>query len=417
METAITQAMDLTEYRNMGGGKSRRVTINPENTQGFTLTGSETKEVYFAYPASRNAMINGGNSYLSFTVKCPFDAGDDFAFSNGSPSSLIESLQLDIGSTTIELINDYNVFASIIEDFQPLSRSTNLGSILHGSGSTAKIGRNIEGDNTAGIRVVVPLYSGVIGTMAGTHCPAGIDGMRLKLTFAQPDYAMVKVAGTSTSNHYELSDIAIEADYIDVLPNVMAQIIAESNNVLKLHGTGVGSFQTTMTASTQNTLLIPARYSSLKNYFTCFRLATAFAHDKNTFSRTQSNLKQFSYKIEGKAYPSTAVSCLGGGGEAMAELVKCFHALHSTSLDCVFDAGDYSNKTLTPTSAFVIGLDFEHETGSNSIISGLDTLNSNTFLELQGDGGAILAGTVNSFALHDLIVEFNMMDRTVTVNK
>lgn len=418
METAITQAMDLTEYRNMGGGKSRRVTINPENTQGFTLRGSETKEVYFAYPASRNAMINGGNSYLAFTVKCPAVATDDFAFSNGSPSSLIESLQLDIGSTTIELINDYNVFASIIEDFQPLSRSTNLGSILHGSGNGAKVGRIIEGDNTAGIRVVVPLYSGVIGTMAGTHCPAGIDGMRLKLTFAQPDYAIVKVAGTSTSNHYELSDIAIEADYIDVLPNVMAQIIAESNNVLKLHGTGVGSFQTTMTASTQNTLLIPARYSSLKNFYTCMRLSTAFAHDKNTIgSRTQGNLKQYQYRIEGKSYPSTAVSCLGGGGEAMAEVVKTFHALHSTSLDCVFNSTDYKNQALTPTSAFVIGLDFEHETGSNSIISGLDTLNSNTFVEFQGDGGSLLASTVNTFALHDLIVEFNMMDRTVTVNK
>jgi len=80
METAITQAMDLTEYRNMGGGKSRRVTINPENTQGFTLTGSETKEVYFAYPSARNAMINGGNSYLAFTVKCPAVAGDNFQF-------------------------------------------------------------------------------------------------------------------------------------------------------------------------------------------------------------------------------------------------------------------------------------------------------------------------------------------------
>jgi hypothetical protein len=456
-ETAITSQMDLTEYRNMGGGKSRRVTINPENTQGFGLSGSETKEVYFQYPASRNAMINGQNSYLTFTIKCEGVDADDFALANGSPSSLLEALQLDINSTTVEQINDYNVFAGIIEDFQPLTRASNLGSILHGSKPTVitstststpsgasfnatptlanltittttttatsnyKKGRTIEGDDDVGIRVCIPLYSAVVGTMAQTHVPA-VDGMRLKLTFAQPDYAMVKVAGSSTVNKYQLSDISIEADYIDVLPQVMAQITAESGGILKAHGTGVGGFQTTMTASTQNTLLIPARYSSLKNFFTVFRLATALDDEKNsTGGRVQPNLKQYTYRIEGKSYPSTPVSCLGGGGEAMAEVVKCFHALHSTQMDCVFDADDYKIKTISDTGAFVMGLDFEHEGGSNSIISGMDTLNSNTFLELQGDGsvnsGNITASTVNTFALHDLIVEFNMMDGTVNVSK
>ena len=415
-ETAITQAMDLTEYRNMGGGKSRRVSINPENTQSVSLAGSETKEVYFAYPSSSNAMINGQNSYLTFTVKVAGVDDDDFSFANGA-SSLIESLQLDIGSTTVELINEYNVFAGIVEDFQPLSRSKNLGSILHGTGATAKIGRTIEGDNTVGIRVSIPLYSAVLGTMAQNHCPA-VDGMRLRLTFAQPDYAMKEDAGTATANVYQLSDISIEADYIDVLPQVYQQIVMESGGIMKCHGTGVGSFQTTMTASTQNTLLIPARYSSLKNYFSVFRLSTAFANDQNTIgARVLPNLKQYQYRIEGKSYPSTAVSCLGGGGEAMAEVVKSFHALHSTQLDCVFDADDYKIESLSTTGSFVIGLDFEHEGGSSSIISGMDTLNSNTFLELQGDGGNVLASTVNTFALHDLIVEFNMLDGTVNVSK
>jgi len=415
-ETAITQAMDLTEYRNMGGGKSRRVSINPENTQSVSLAGSETKEVFFAYPSSSNAMINGQNSYLTFTVKVAGVDDDDFSFANGA-SSLISSLQLDIGSTTVELINEYNVFAGIVEDFQPLSRSKNLGSILHGTGATAKIGRTIEGDDTVGIRVSIPLYSAVLGTMAQNHCPA-VDGMRLRITFAQPDYAMKKDAGTATANVYQLSDISIEADYIDVLPQVYQQIVMESGGVMKCHGTGVGSFQTTMTASTQNTLLIPARYSSLKNYFTVFRLSTAFANDQNTIgARVLPNLKQYQYRIEGKSYPSTAVSCLGGGGEAMAEVVKSFHALHSTQLDCVFDADDYKIETLSTTGAFVLGLDFEHEGGSSSIISGMDTLNSNTFLELQGDGGNVLASTVNTFALHDLIVEFNMLDGTVNVSK
>jgi hypothetical protein len=415
------------------------VSINAENTQGFSLVGSETKEVVFAYPSGRNSMINGQNSYLTFTVKCEGVAENNYSFSNGSPSSLIESIQLDIGSTTVELINDYNVFAGIVEDFQPVSRASNLGSIMHGASPTRytstkggadfaaltittvesgyKTGASIEGDNTGGLRVAIPLYSGILGTMASTHCPA-MDGIRLKITFAQPDYAMKKDAGNSTANVYQLSDISIEADYIDVLPQVMSQIVAESNGVLKCHGTGVGSFQTTMTAATQNTLLIPARYSSLKNYFTCFRLSTAFAHDKNTIAgRVLPNLKQYSYRIEGKSYPSTAVSCLGGGGETMAETVKCFHALHSTQLDCVFNANDYKIQTLSDKGGFVMGLDFEHDGNSNSVISGLDVLNSNTFLNLQGDGGDILASTVNTFALHDLILEFNVLDGTVNVSK
>ena len=238
---------------------------------------------------------------------------------------------------------------------------------------------------------------------------------------------MVENAGTATVNKYQLSDISIEADYIDVLPQVMSQIVAESGGILKAHGTGVGGFQTSMGgASSQNTLLIPARYSSLKNFFTVFRLSTALANDKNsTGGRVNPNLKQYTYRIEGKSYPSTPVSVLGGGGEAMAEVVKCFHALHSTQMDCVFNADDYKIKTISDTGSFVMGLDFEHEGGSSSIISGIDTLNSNTFLELHGDvmvvGGTassnLLETTVNTFALHDLIVEFNMMDGTINVSK
>ena len=149
-----------------------------------------------------------------------------------------------------------------------------------------------------------------------------------------------------------------------------------------------------------------------------FRLATALDVDENSIGgRVQPNLKQYTYRIEGKSYPSTPVSCLGGGGETMAEVVKCFHALHSTQMDCVFTATDYKSESLSDTGAFVMGLDFEHEGGSNSIISGMDTLNSNTFLELQGDGGDILASTVNTFALHDLIVEFDMNNGTVNVSK
>jgi hypothetical protein len=99
-DTSISPQMDISQYKQMGSATSRKVLVNPENLSGFTST-SATRDVYFAIPASAQTMINSQNSYLTMDLET---STDESSLCNGSGSSLIKTLELVIGNTSVELV-------------------------------------------------------------------------------------------------------------------------------------------------------------------------------------------------------------------------------------------------------------------------------------------------------------------------
>ena len=501
-EMAITSELDLSSFKAMGAAKSRRVTINPENTASFSST-SSTTDVYFTLPSGKFSFINGQNSYLAFDVTADLripsavtlgTGGTAYAtgattlrIANGSASSFIRTLEVQMQSQSVELLDKYDVFAAIVEDAQGLSRASSVASVTMGAAPptaaaasittglksatalTYKCGADLFNGQTspavgtaftAGgvtLRVCIPLYSSTLGTMAQQHLPAA-DGIRLRLAFQPSEIPLVlRSAATITSAtagasipwdiRYNVSNMALQMDYLDVVPEVYMQLVNEAGGVLRQHGTAVANFGTTISAnSTFASLLIPARYSSLKSYMSCFRLSagTTSIYANSCGDRIYPALNDYVYRIDGKNYPSVPVRCGSAGvatcGESMMEVIKCFHALHSAQFDLVFNFGDYGLKTITsgagsaaipyPTPAdataggnlgnlcgsFVIGLDFEQDSAGKAVISGLDTNSSNTYLDLNTSGIApnVVADT---FALYDLIVEYSVSDGVVSFSK
>jgi hypothetical protein len=448
MDTAITPHLDLTGFRSMGSAKSRLVSVQPENTQSITGN-SGTQDLYFALPAGSMSMINGQNSSLCFDLV----ASSAATLCNGSASSLIRGLELIVGNQSVELLDRYNVFAALVEDHQNKSRAQNVGSILSGhaqfapnvptgnqdTGATAgtalvdakKTGKDIS----TKIRVSIPLYSAVIGTMCSQYCPA-VDGIRLRLTLAPNDEAL-QYSGTPA---YTMSKISLNMDYLDVNPAVYSALVQESGGVFKIHGSGVSNFNSTASAAGNHTILVPARFSSIKNYFAVFRRndapganGTAKANKNTTGGRYFPNLQQYVWRIEGRQYPSVPIALSDGttsySGEGFQELVKAFHATHSPDFDIVYNNDDYlygdgltATEGVFPddpgTGAYALALDFE-ETGYGQIrglVSGMDTINSNTFLELKCDTNNI-SMDCDVYAVYDLILEINMMDGSVNVSK
>lgn len=425
-DTAISPHLDISAFKAMGSAKSRRVTVNPENLSEHTGT-SSTRDCYFALPSSSMGMINGQNSTLQFVMTATGTSGQTQALCNGSASSLIDSIELIIGNQSVELLQSYGAFAAVIEDHQPAGRGASAFAVLNGGAASVKTGASI----TVGKRVscAIPLYSAVIGTMCSQYCPA-VDGIRLRVTFASNEKALISA---DTAAKYQLTDIALQMDYLDINPSVYSEMMAEAGGVFKVHGSGVSNFATTFDLINPNgSVLIPARFSSVKNYFTIFRNSAVVTDlTKNSVgARVAPKIKGYSYRIDGRNYPSVPVRCHDGGagsagnylaGDPFSEVVKCFHATHSPDFDTVYGLTEYIKPYGTDTTgSFLIGLDFE-ESGYGQLrglVSGMDTINSNTFLELNlKEEDATSPCVVDTFCVYDLILELNMLDGSVSVSK
>jgi len=462
-EMAITSQLDLTSFKAMGAAKSRRVTVNPENVSSFTSSASTT-DVFFTLPSGRFTMINGQNSYLAFDVTCAvgftsanaLTTGATNAYiANGSASSFIRTLEVIAQSQSIELLDKYDVWAALVEDAQGYARTNTINAVVNGgptwtnaatSGSTAglisatriKQGYDLFGagaptfvtgvlqPSTKTIRVAIPIYSSSIGVLQQQYLPAA-DGLRLRLSFQPSDIPLivrsqlaVATAAATCQVTYSVSNMALQMDYLDINPEVYSQLVAESGGVLRQHGSAVSCFGSTIPAGTTFTsLLIPARYSSVKNFLTCFRNAVSTTSQQANCAgdRIYPLLNDYVYRTDGKNMPSVNVRCGNSSGvclagESMMEVIKCFHSLHSAQFDVVFGLAEYSQSYLalsagvntSPafvagtagawktqvagdfgyiTGSYFIGLEFEQDQAGKAVISGLDTNSSNTYLDLN----------------------------------
>jgi hypothetical protein len=260
-------------------------------------------------------------------------------------------------------------------------------------------------------------------------------GMRMRLTFQDPNIVF-RTAGTDLTAKYELEDITFEAEYLDSHPGTYNAIVNQSGGVLKVSGTGISNFTSTLPAvdgATTNTVLIPARFSSVRNYLTMMRPSES-ANGKlynSAGQRTRANLENWVYRIHGRNYPNLPVVADSiNSSETMCEVLKCFHSLHDTQTNVVFNATQWSQNgyNLTATgstpvttiadsdSSFLLGVDFEEAQFAASQLSGMDTNSSNTFLEMNHTAG-YPALVVNTYAFYDSIIEMNTTTGEVMVSK
>ena len=453
LNTAISTPMDMTDYKAMSSVKVSRVSIQPENTNSVELLGGNTSDVYFSIPSKGSTFLAGANSYLSFTYRLkgstqPAVAADPTAtppvaevaagvaqICSGTGASFIRNLETIAGSTSLELIQDYNAVACLVDDFQPANRKIKLGSILEDASTTqAKQGqsRSIAATTADGFtekrRICLPLISMVMGTTGDNYYPLNTDtGLRLRLTFEDPLIALKSNLTTDALKSglgYILEDITYEAEYLTTDPSTYNAIVREAGGVMKVSGTGVSSFQTTVQAgSTKNTILVPARYSSVRNYFTMMRPSNdvggiTAATKNSTGCRVRDNLEAYQYRIHGVPYPNLPVSVDAyTGAEAMCEVLKCFHSLHNTAQDIVVDKNYYTQNTSSDVrGAFVFGIDFQEAGFSSQSMSGLSTNSGNTFIEMTHT--EICSDlTINTFCFFDQVIEIDTNSGEIMVSK
>jgi hypothetical protein len=221
---------------------------------------------------------------------------------------------------------------------------------------------------------------------------------------------------------YELTSITYQATYLETDAGTYNQIVKESGGIMKVSGTGVGNFSSTLAGGgSTNTILIPARYSSVRSYITTMRDGTAAIENQynSIGGRSRANLTSYQYRIHGKGFPNLPVNCDSfNSSESFSEVLKSFHGIHNTTQSCVFPAAGYVISGNHHQGSFVIGLDLEEPGVSAQSMSGVDTQSGNTFLSLTHSAPVPATGlVVDTFAFYDTVLEINTQTGEVMTSR
>ena len=421
----IPREIDLTEYKGVQGGRSRRISVQPDNLSTYTSSDS-TSDIFFSIPASRNSFVQTNCTALCFNVTSTSSVASTASLCNGSGSSIVQAMEVVVQNQQVENLLNYATYAGMIEDCQPLTRFTTISSVLNGATTTLKAGKTISGSiatiGANATRCCLPLYSGLLGVGAEQYCPM-VDGIRVKLTLATSNNALVITSGTAT---YTLTNIQLQLEVMDFDSATMSALIAQGGGMLRQHMTSVNNYQSTISASTANSVLIPARFSSVKALLVSFRLSSnisAPATENVPGDRILPQIASYFFQVDGANVPAVPVAVADSAtavyaGEALSEAMKVFGASNSTQFSAVFAEANYEDLGGTSgTGAFFIGLNFEsQDTAGSALISGRDLNSSNVYLNLTHYATAS-ASVCDAFALYDQVITYNMMDGSISQSK
>lgn len=426
----LPRELDLSEFKAIQPGKSRRVSVFPDNSTSYTSS-SSTADIFFSLPSVKTGycMSNATQLVFDITVNSTFTTDPIISLSNGNAASVIQAMETIIQNNSVENLLNYNVYANIISDIQPLGRSTCVGTILNGATSTVKAGLKLNGATTVDgvtLRCAIPLYSAVYGAGAEQYAYM-CDGARIRLTMAASDVALkyANITGV-TAAVYKISNMALQMEIMELDPATHQALVMQSGGVLKLHGMAVNNYQAVVAASTANNILIPARFSSVKGLLTTFRLSANLSAPQIynvPGDRLNPQVSQYFFTIDGQNVPSVPVRVAASAtsvfpGEVLSEVQKVFGGSNQVAFDTVFNQTQFSDLTgVTGTGSFFIGCNFESsDSATNAIISGRDLNSSNVYLSLTHYSTA-LASVCDTFALYDIVVSYNMADGSVSLSK
>jgi hypothetical protein len=206
----------------------------------------------------------------------------------------------------------------------------------------------------------------------------------------------------------------------------MSALVAQGGGMLKQHMTCVNNYQSTLQSSTSNSILIPARFSSVKGLLVSFRLATNLSSpltENVPGDRILPQISQYFFQVDGANVPSVPVLVADSAtsvyaGEALSEAMKVFGASNSSLFQTVFSEANYEDLAGTSnTGSFFIGLNFESQDSAGSaLISGRDLNSSNVYLNLTHYAAASVS-VCDAFCLYDVVLSYDMMQGTVSMSK
>ena len=389
--------------------------------------------------------------------------------------SFFQRLDVYHSSNLLEQISEYGQLANMLLDSQ-LSQSEKAGlSPMIGSNSTGYLriatsggafaanstavigsGWTVPGDRSGqGIAGAVtfdtavpytfclPILSGVVGVNASKMLPLGKLSSPIRLEFYTAENSDAIYFGTAgVGATWQLLNVELCCCYVELLDDNFDN----DRGVEYISTSTYRNSSTNIPAATSGeiTCLIPFRAASIKALYARFLpFVNAVQGDDATAAYRKSssincNISSYSFRVGSSIYPNKPVylisSIQGTGAESYTELLKSFHALSSTDVNTSLlynsynvcatatsgwrgnaTPGDQTAKQGTHNNAFCIGLELESFSNrSDTILSGVSTLNSQIYFNANIVSGSTAGGTNNyNYTAHF----FSHMDMILVIDE
>lgn len=390
-----------------------------------------------------------------------------------SAYSFIQRLDIYNSSNLLETINEYGQLANFLLDtsltqsdklgLSPLL-GTNSSTVINGTGGVYtqfsglasiqtpgdRSGTSFQSVSTAtGINTAIPytfclpVLSGVVGVNASKMLPVGqmFNPIRCEFYLAALNDAIY--AGTAAVGaNWQLINVEFDVCYVELLDSSLDMTMGP-DDAQYISTTTYRQTSATIPLATAGefTNMLPFRCSSLTAIYARFRNQSSAANGVNATaayrksSSVNPNLASYYFRIGSSMYPNKPVYLMssqsGTGAEGYAELLKSFHALSSTIGNSAIGISNYNvattatlgfNQAFVPgakttavttdtfANAFAIGLELQSFSNrSDTILSGISTLNSQVFFTGTIFNGLTAGGVDNKDIVADFFGQMDMI--------
>ena len=288
----------------------------------------------------------------------------------------------------------------------------------------------------------LPLMSGVVGVNASKMIPVGSLRAPISLqlyTAANDDAVCYSVSGGGCI--WQIVNVEFVATYVEILDDNFGQHFDSTiPQYISTKSWRESSFTIPALTAGEQTNLLSFRMASITNILGRFRNQTTAVQGAvltsayRLGSSVNPAMGYYYFKVGSQIYPNKPVylynngTLVGNGAEAFAEMLKSFHCLDTLHGNSAINYGQYNVSTAaqgywtapygpaqkshggvdTANNAFCIGQEFEsfcHK--SDTILSGLSTLNTNLFFTygvMAGQTTGANSVTAEFYAQYDLIL-------------
>ena len=404
------------------GIRQFRTSLNPIG--GISTSGAVGGDVLkFDIPTGRRGQyIDTTSSYLQIKVKAPGGKGDITL--DGSAYCFFQRLTVLSGGQILEDINEYANFVNLQLDagVGPVVRQTS-GNIMMGTNCDALNISNVmrsgqtlpslfAGATDYNAVFTLPLVSGILGAQGSTkYLPVGAiqNDLRLEIQLHQANNAVINTNTTALiTSPWSIVEANFIISFIELDSDVQQMIDSQTGGNYQISSESWRSYTNSIgNGSTGDSVLIPARFSSVKGILHTFRpqaqnsyLLASQSHRYNPFfSADTTKSCNVQYTIGPTLYPNSAIR---SSSEAFAELQRYFHNLGNSNINGSINFTNYNiiapatvlavggasqaaavANHFTNCGAGVFGINLDNVANRSDVMtSGLNTLNSNIILNM-----------------------------------
>jgi len=311
-QTAVTSDCLFNLKPSASRCRSYRASLPPINGSTF----APSSQMIFMIPGGRrNCYYDPTQSYLKLTIQNNDPTANNTMTLDRCGACFINRLDVfgNDGSVLLETIQNYNILYNYLIDFQyNIASSFGLSSMM-GTGVTPtnnitdRIGNTIPAQNGR-LTVCLPILSGVIGTMADKCLPLGKLASDIRLEFTLESLlnsVSYGSAGTTTwSTPWSIISAEIEAQIIELSDEAQSMVNSTipPESPIYLHGSSFRSYIGNISQAGQFSILISARFASLKNLIVLPRRSTEISGTYQQVSFTLSfrinpNISSYWFRI------------------------------------------------------------------------------------------------------------------------